>query len=234
MIPEDRMHYILDNMNLVHYVVRKFHPSVDDYEDLVQEGMFGLCLSAIRFKEGFGTFSTYAVPYISGYIQRYLRENKLIKYSRSFKDMLYRINKYIGEYPEASQEEICAALKISSYEYIQCIILSEYDSLDRLIEGKDDHSVSIGDFIPDTSVFDKYFDDKVEEILIEIENDVVKDLPKKHRDIYDDYFYSNLFGEDITQNELAKKYDVSQSYASRIICKINKDILQRYKKETEV
>ena len=33
-VPEDRMHYVLDNMNLVHYCAHKLHPRQDDeYED---------------------------------------------------------------------------------------------------------------------------------------------------------------------------------------------------------
>lgn len=231
-IPQDRMHYVQDNMNFVYYLAHKIHIKYDnDYEDLLQEGMVGLCLAAIRFDESKGfQFSTFAATYIKGAMQRYRRDNNLVKQPRSVKDIAYRVNKYKAEHPEASDEEIRKELKISKDKYMDYLILSEYESLDRCIEGKDNSSIAVGYLIPDTSSFDKYFEELEEDMLIDIANKVTKDISQLHRDIYDDYFYSALFGEKMSQIELSKKYDVSQAHVSRIINDINKRVLAKYKK----
>lgn len=74
---ESRDLMIIDNLNLVHYVLHKYHYDQlgsDMYQDLYQEGCIGLILAVDRFDPTRSIqFSTYAVPYIVGYIKKYLR-----------------------------------------------------------------------------------------------------------------------------------------------------------------
>jgi len=64
---------ITDNINLVHYLVRR-HAKINDsnYEDYFQSGCVGLCLAAERFDESKGLqFSTFAGAYIVGYLKQH-------------------------------------------------------------------------------------------------------------------------------------------------------------------
>lgn len=229
-LPEDKMHYVLDNMKLVHYCAHKMHPSYDEYEDYVQEGMVGLCLAATRFDETKGfKFVTFASSYIYGLMKRYRRENTLLSEPRWLKDVRAKIVSYAIEHPEADADEICEALNIPMYKYRECMVYQDYQSLDADIEGKDGSTVTFGEMIPDTSSFDKFFDDLDEEMMIQAETKVVSTLKKLHRDIYDDFFYSNLFGEKIGQEELANKYGIAQATVSRVLRKVNPKVLKEYK-----
>ena len=75
---EDQKKLVMDNMNLVHYVMHKYfswvYPGSYDYEDLFQQGCEQLCKCAINFdpQKGF-SFATYAINNVWGYINRYMR-----------------------------------------------------------------------------------------------------------------------------------------------------------------
>ncbi len=77
---------IKSNLGLVRSLAVRFRDRGLEYEDLVQIGTIGM-LKAIRsFDLERGTvFSTYAVPLIIGEIRRYLRDDGIIKVSRSYK-----------------------------------------------------------------------------------------------------------------------------------------------------
>ena len=66
-------------------------------------------------------FSTYAVPMIIGEIKRYLRDNNIIRVSRSLKDISYQILKVKDELTRKnnrtpSNKEVAEILNISEYE----------------------------------------------------------------------------------------------------------------------
>lgn len=76
-----------ENMGLVYTVARMFMGRDCEFEDLVQIGSIGLIKAVRRFDESYGVcFSTYAVPMISGEIRRFLRDDGIIKISRSVKE----------------------------------------------------------------------------------------------------------------------------------------------------
>lgn len=64
---------IEDNMKLVYYVINKYYPSYLGDEDVVQEGMLGLCRAANNYDPSKTKFSTYAVICIKHQILYYLR-----------------------------------------------------------------------------------------------------------------------------------------------------------------
>lgn len=73
----DKKQLIEDNMNLVYFVVNKYYPTFQFDEDVIQEGMVGLCKAAEKFDESRGTaFSTYAVKSIINEIRMYFRLNQ--------------------------------------------------------------------------------------------------------------------------------------------------------------
>lgn len=81
-----------ENMGLVYASARRFAGRGCEMEDLVQIGSIGLLKAIDRFDPGFDVrFSTYAVPLIAGEIRRYLRDNTMIRVSRSLKDTARQI-----------------------------------------------------------------------------------------------------------------------------------------------
>ncbi len=83
---------IVQNMGLVKRIALRFCGRGIEYEDLVQIGTIGMMKAARSFDCGYGTvFSTYAVPLIIGEIRRSLRDDGMIKVSRSVKSEGSRI-----------------------------------------------------------------------------------------------------------------------------------------------
>ena len=79
---------IEENMGLIHHVAKRFLGRGVEAEDLFQIGAIGLLKAVDRFDLGFGVrFSTYAVPMIAGEIRRFLRDDSMIKVSRSLKEL---------------------------------------------------------------------------------------------------------------------------------------------------
>lgn len=85
---EEAMSRIIEqNSGLIWSVVRHFVGRGVDTDDLYQLGSVGLIKAVRGFDDSFGTqFSTYAVPKISGEIRRFLRDDGMIKVSRSVKE----------------------------------------------------------------------------------------------------------------------------------------------------
>ena len=71
---------------LIWNVVRRFMGRGYETEDLYQIGAIGLIRAIDKFDFGYDVkFSTYAVPLIAGEIKRFLRDDGIIKVSRSLK-----------------------------------------------------------------------------------------------------------------------------------------------------
>ena len=83
---EAREQVILENVGLVWSIVRRFVGRGCEMEDLFQIGSIGLMKAIDKFDLSFDVkFSTYAVPMISGEIKRFLRDDGLVKVSRTMK-----------------------------------------------------------------------------------------------------------------------------------------------------
>ena len=79
------------NLKLVLSVIKKFNNRGEDLDDLFQVGAMGLMKAIDNFDFIHGVkFSTYAVPMIIGEIRRYLRDNSVVRISRSVKDTAYK------------------------------------------------------------------------------------------------------------------------------------------------
>ena len=80
-----------ENVGLVWCVVRRFFNRGAEADDLFQIGSIGLLKAIEKFDITYNVkFSTYAVPLISGEIKRFLRDDGMIKVSRSLKELAYR------------------------------------------------------------------------------------------------------------------------------------------------
>ncbi|MBE3101944.1 MAG: sigma-70 family RNA polymerase sigma factor, partial [Firmicutes bacterium] len=82
------------NIALVKSLVKKFLNRGYEYEDLFQLGSIGLIKAIHNYEPKYNVrFSTYAVPMIIGEIKRFLRDDGIIKVSRSLKEL---VNKAIS------------------------------------------------------------------------------------------------------------------------------------------
>ena len=80
------------NFRLVLSILKKFTNRCENMDDLFQVGCIGLCKAVDNFDLSYNVrFSTYAVPMIIGEVRRYLRDDNMIRVSRSMKDLAFRV-----------------------------------------------------------------------------------------------------------------------------------------------
>ena len=100
-----------ENLGLIWSIVKRYTRKTVDNDDLYQLGCLGFLKAVQGFDTQFGTqFSTYAVPKIAGEIRRFLRDDGMIKVSRSLKELGMRVQaarehhmKVCGTEPTLSQ-----------------------------------------------------------------------------------------------------------------------------------
>lgn len=81
------------NMGLIRHILKRFTGRGYDMEDLFQIGCIGMLKAIERFDLSLGLcLSTYAVPMIAGEIRRFLRDDGMIKVSRSIKENAYKVS----------------------------------------------------------------------------------------------------------------------------------------------
>ena len=86
-----RTQLVEDNAGLVWCIVKRFYNRGVEAEDLFQIGNIGLLKAIDKFDLSYDVkFSTYAVPMIAGEIKRFLRDDGMIKVSRSLKELAYK------------------------------------------------------------------------------------------------------------------------------------------------
>ena len=125
---EAREKLINCNLKLVFNLVQRFENRGYELEDLFQIGTIGLMKAIDKFDLSYNVkFSTYAVPMIIGEIRRFLRDDSVVKVSRSLKETSFKVHsikeqlaKELGREPtiteiaeklQISREEIVAALE---------------------------------------------------------------------------------------------------------------------------
>lgn len=85
---------VQENLGLVGSVVRRFENRGYDREDLFQIGAIGLMKAIEKFDLSYEVrFSTYAVPMVTGEIRRFLRDDGMMKVSRSIKESGWRVKR---------------------------------------------------------------------------------------------------------------------------------------------
>ena len=104
---EARKVLIEKNLGLVHHIVKRFQGRGVENEDLFQIGTIGLMKAIDKFDLSFQVkFSTYAVPLISGEIKRFLRDDGMVKVSRSLKENGWKIHRVIEQKKQESGNDI--------------------------------------------------------------------------------------------------------------------------------
>ena len=214
-----REQLVRQNVGLIWCVVRRFYGRGTEPEDLFQIGSIGLLKAIDKFDLSFDVkFSTYAVPMISGEIKRFLRDDGMIKVSRTLKELSYKAykvkEKLQEEYDrEPTLEEIAEVLNIEKEELAMALESgSEVESLYKPIYQKDGSEIQLLDKLEESGNEERILNRMLLKKLLETLDEDEKQL------IYMRYFANK------TQTEIGKKLGISQVQVSRLETKIIKSL----------
>lgn len=210
------------NLRLVLKLTYRFKNSGYELQDLFQIGVIGLikAVKAYDLEKGF-KFSTYAVSRIIGEIRLYLRDDGIIKVSRSLKKLARQIRekeeelkKDLNRSPTIS--ELSAALEVPKEEIISALEANRSPAsiYQTITNDSGDSELYLLDSIgteegeAELSTFERL---ELVELIRNLE-------PRDKKIIFMRYF------EDKTQQEVAEEIGVSQVQISRLEKKILEEI----------
>ena len=220
---EARAQLVQENAGLVWCVVKRFLHRGAEAEDLFQIGNIGLLKAIDKFDLSYEVkFSTYAVPMISGEIKRFLRDDGMIKVSRSLKELAYkscacreRLQEAWGREPTIT--EIASELKVETEELLMAMdASSEIESLHKPIYQKEGQELRLMDKLPEQ---EEQEDRILDHMLLQ---ELLTYLDKEERRL----IYLRYFGNQ-TQSQVGKELGISQVQVSRMEKKILKNLRER-------
>ncbi|WP_142412960.1 RNA polymerase sporulation sigma factor SigF [Hathewaya massiliensis] len=204
------------NFPLVASICKKFLNRGYEYEDLFQIGCIGLVKAVNNFDSKFNVkFSTYAVPMIMGEIKRFLRDDGIIKVSRSVKNTAKQLHydrenlisklgreptiEELSKFSNIEKEDIIFALEsVSGPQYL-------YDTIHQ----EDGAPVLLIDKLSDNY---EESDDLIDRIALK---ELLSTLDYKSRQVIILRYF-----KDKTQVQVAKVLGISQVQVSRIEKKV--------------
>ena len=209
-----------DNFALIKSIIRRYKNRGVEYDDLYQLGCMGFVKAINNFKSEYNVkFSTYAVPMIAGEVKRFLRDDGIIKVSRSIKLLSRQITQYIDSVKNnngvaPSVEQIAEHFNIEQVDVVVAMESVKMPiSMSIPLEDDDSGSAEVGDILPSSSNEQENLNNKV--LIKEI---LEKLTPREQKIIKLRYFM------DKTQSEIAQMMGVSQVQVSRIESKIISNI----------
>ena len=207
-----RQQLIEGNLRLVLSVIQRFDKRGESPDDLFQVGCIGLIKAIANFDPDKQVrFSTYVVPMIAGEVRRYLRDNSVIRVSRSLRDVAYRVLQCkeamitrLGREP--SLEEIAQELELTVEEVSEamdavCAPVSLYDPV--YADGGD--PLTVMDQVRDTRNTEGNW---MERIAL---REAFQALGDREKQILSMRFYDGK-----TQMEVAGLVGISQAQVSRL------------------
>ncbi|HIX28481.1 MAG TPA: SigF/SigG family RNA polymerase sporulation sigma factor [Candidatus Blautia stercoravium] len=205
-----------NNMGLVHSIARRFQNRGVEMEDLIQIGCIGLLKAIDKFDTSYDVrFSTYAVPMITGEIKRFLRDDGMVKVSRSLKETAakaYTVREelFLKEGKEPRMEEIARELGITREELVLAMdSQGQVESLQKTIYQSDGNEISLEDKLP--------LEENQQEMVVNrmFLEQALGTLDSKEREL----IYLRFF-QDRTQSSIAQEMGMSQVQVSRMEKKI--------------
>lgn len=213
---EAREYLVEKNLGLVRHIVRRFLGRGYDAEDLFQIGSIGLLKSIDKFDLSYDVrFSTYAVPMIAGEIRRFLRDDGMVKVSRTIRENGWKVRQAQERIAAASgREATFAQLEEQTGLSREDIVLAleagaEVESLSRPMYQADGSETSLLERLPERK-------DENEEVLnrLLLERLLERLTGREQELIRLRYF------EDKTQSEVAGRLGITQVQVSRLEKKI--------------
>lgn len=201
------------NLRLVLSIIKKFRNRGENIDDIFQIGCVGLIKAIDNFDTNQNVrFSTYAVPMIIGEIKRYLRDNSVLRISRTLKDLAYKALSIKENYmyktgQEPTIEYIAETLQVNKEEIVFALesmqdIMSIYDSA---YSDSDNDNFCIIDQIKDNKNIDENWSNSLS----------IKEAIKKLND-REKLIVEKRFFEGKTQTEVAEEIGISQAQISRL------------------
>ena len=220
---EARDRVINENVGLVWSIVRRFTNRGQEIDDLFQIGSIGLIKAIDKFDLSYGVkFSTYAVPMITGEIKRFLRDDGIIKVSRSLKETASKIRTLRENYNntkgrEPTLDEVEKELNVSRDIIIMALeTSSEVESLYKTIYQGDGSPIYLIDKLSETKDESR---ELVDNIALE---EIINSLDEKEQAIIKLRYF-----KDRTQTAIAEELGISQVQVSRLEKKILKTMKER-------
>lgn len=220
---EARDTLIEENIGLVWSIVKRFQNRGVETEDLFQIGSIGLIKAVDKFDPSYQVqFSTYAVPMITGEIKRFLRDDGMLKVSRSLKELAGRIystrdemEKRLGREPALF--EVAGELGISQEDLVMAMESgAQIESLQQVIYQGEGNDISLMDKLEEQETLGEQV---VDRLFLE---DMLKSLDGEERKL----IYMRYFQEK-TQAVIAAELGISQVQVSRL----EKKILDKLRKK---
>lgn len=201
---------------LARNLARRYHGGTEQFEDLVQVASVGLIKAVQRYDDRRGvSFSTYAVPTITGELKRHFRDNAwAVHVPRGLRERAVQVNSGVKSLSEKnggtpSTPELAAHLKLDEQEVLDAqAAYTAYDavSLDAPRSQDDREQQVRSDAVGSTDDGYELTEDRI------AVNDALQTLPPQERRVL-----HMRFVEDRTQSDIASRIGVSQMQVSRIL-----------------
>lgn len=207
---------VKENMGLIWSIVRRFNNRGYELEDLFQIGSIGLMKAIDKFDTSFEVkFSTYAVPMITGEIKRFLRDDGLIKVSRSIKENGAKI-KQARERLQAERgrditlQELSDETGMERTEIVMALEANgEVESIYKTYAPENGKETCLADRLPQEKDSHEVL---INHMLLE---QLLKELKEEERQLIQMRYF-----EECTQMQVAEKLGISQVQVSRMEKKI--------------
>ena len=185
-----------DHLYLVEILIKKFKYSYLDRDDLRQAGLMGLFQAALHFDKNKNVlFSTYATYYVIGEIKKEIRNNRLLKLNEKINKIKVLLNS------NNTIEEIS-----NQTGYSKELINEALISSDRIVYLEHQNNCN-NPIVSNNNDFYEQLKQRIEEISQS--ND--KKIQRIAFVLYLRYF------EKLTQKEIGKRLNLSQSQVSRLL-----------------
>ena len=238
---------VRQNLGLVGSIVKRFEHRGHDREELFQIGSIGLIKAIDKFDLTYEVaFSTYAVPLISGEIRRFLRDDGLVRISRSLKENGWRIRRAAEKISqekgrEATMQELSEETGLSREDIVMAVEANmEVESIYRSVYQSDGSELYLVDQIAEGRGVGQRFgpgtpdggmtmgsmgDPEKEKVLNDLlVRQLLEELGERERRLIELRYF-----QEKTQVQTAQELDMSQVQVSRlekkILLKMRKEVL---------
>lgn len=206
-----------NNIGLVRKVAKRFINRKIEFEDAVQIGNIGLMKAIEKFDFSYNVqFSTYAVPMIMGEIRRFLRDDGMIKVSRSIKENYVKINSFLETYRRVHNCEPCVS-EISKALFMDKDDVVTALSYNPVCESLDAHIFDNKKTLEETISSNESEEEKIVDKITLYQ--ALESLSEREKKLIEGRYFS-----DKTQSDVAKELSISQVQVSRIEKKILKEL----------
>ncbi len=209
------------NIGLVRKEVHHWiHQCTESYDDLLQVGCIGLIRAIERFDMSKGNaFSSFAIPYIRGEIQHYLRDKspslrvprQWLELERQAVGVMQQLQMKLKRQP--TDMEVATELQISLTQWQEIKLACRNRaplSLDAPVSDEEDGTTSLGELVPD-SRYRSFQLAQEDQIRLQQALATLEDQTRKILEF--------VFLYDLTQKETAERMGISAVTVSRRVKK---------------